>query len=145
MEVSVGEEAVLVDGIEQGALPSQRHLVRLTQTLGIEFVEGNLLVGAFPKHHLNIKQFQDSITHTHLLSKMTSRCHGVVEVVRAHHCRLLAFNIKSSQIFVKTPHLCPRQPGSLRSGQRRCQQWQTDAPGPPCSSCPSSRRQGGAH
>ena len=90
MEVSVGEEAVLVDGIEQGALPSQRHLVRLTQILGIEFVEGNLLVGAFPKHHLNIKQFQDSITHTHLFSKMTSRCHGVVEVVRAHHCRLLA-------------------------------------------------------
>ena len=64
MEVSVGEEAVLVDGIEQGALPSQRHLVRLTQILGTEFVEGNLLVGAFPKHHLNIKQFQDSITLT---------------------------------------------------------------------------------
>ena len=63
MEVSVGEEAVLVDGIEQGALPSQRHLVRLTQILGTEFVEGNLLVGAFPKHHLSIKQFQDSITH----------------------------------------------------------------------------------
>ena len=77
VEVGVGEEAVLVDRVEQRSFPRHRHLVRLPHILRIEFRGRDLLVDRLAKHHL--------------LPKVAAWCHCIVEVAGAHHRCLLAW------------------------------------------------------
>ena len=76
VEVGVGEQAVVVDGVEERALPRQGHLVRVPHILRVELRGRDLLVGRLAEHHL--------------LSQVAAGSHRVVEVARAHRRCLLA-------------------------------------------------------
>ena len=69
MEVGVGEEAVLVDRVEQVAAV-HRQLVHVDDEVGVELRVGDLLVRRLSKHHL--------------FRQAAARCHCIVEVTGAH-------------------------------------------------------------
>ena len=69
MEVGVGEEAVLVDRVEQVAAV-HRQLVHVDDEVGVELGVGDQRVRRLSKHHL--------------LGQAAARCHCIVEVTGAH-------------------------------------------------------------
>ena len=76
VEVGVGEEAVLVDCVQQVAVAVHRQLVHIDGEVGVELGVGDLLVRRLAKHHL--------------LGHAAARCHCVVEVPGAHQSCLPA-------------------------------------------------------
>ena len=76
MKVRVGEEAVLVDRVEQVAPVLNRQLVHVDDEVGVELGGGDLLVGRLAKHHL--------------FGQAAARCHCIVEVASAHQSCLPA-------------------------------------------------------
>ena len=69
VEVGVGEQAVVVDGVEQVAA-FHRQLVHVHHVVGVELRVGDLLVGGLAEHHL--------------VGETAPWGHRVVEVARAH-------------------------------------------------------------
>ena len=80
VEVGVGEEAVVVDRVEQVAAV-HRQLVHVDDEVGVELGVGDLLVGRLAKHHL--------------LCQTAAGRHCIVEVSGAHQSCLPACKQKT--------------------------------------------------